>query len=84
MTVVQSSARPRALTPAGARAAPAASTSTNTIEDTFTRANQTGWGTTTNPDGVPNVAWGMDGSGAKTSVTISNYTVAAIGTRPSW
>jgi streptogramin lyase len=42
------------------------------IEDTFTRPNQTGWGTTTNPDGVPNVTWGMDGNGAKSYVTVGN------------
>jgi streptogramin lyase len=46
----------------------------NTIEDTFTRANQTGWGSSTNSDGVPNVAWGMDGSGSLSNVTISNNT----------
>src|SRR5215471_18975588 len=28
--------------------------SANTIEDTFNRANQAGWGTTTNYDSVPN------------------------------
>ena len=43
----------------------------NTIEDTFTRANQTGWGTTTNPDGVPNMTWGTDGNGSKAFVRIS-------------
>src|SRR5919201_409449 len=46
----------------------------NTIEDTFMRSNQTGWGTTTNPDGVPNVSWGMDGNGSKSFVSISNDT----------
>ena len=35
----------------------------NTIEDNFTRANQTGWGITTNTDSVPNVAWGTDADG---------------------
>jgi hypothetical protein len=29
----------------------------NTAEDNFTRANQAGWGTTTNNDGLPNYAW---------------------------
>jgi hypothetical protein len=48
-------------------------TGNNTIEDTFTRPNQTGWGTT-NPDGVPNVTWGSDGDGTHANVTISNDT----------
>jgi streptogramin lyase len=53
-------------------AAPCGSgTGTNTIEDTFTRPNQTGWGTSTNNDSVPNVNWGMDGSGNLANVTIS-------------
>jgi streptogramin lyase len=47
---------------------------TNAIEDVYQRPNQTGWGVTTNPDGVPNVAWGMDGSGSKSFVTITNNT----------
>jgi hypothetical protein len=47
-----------------------AATGNNTFEDTFTRPNQTGWGTTTNPDGVPNVTWGLDGSGSKFFVTM--------------
>ena len=51
-----------------------ASTGSNTIEDTFTRANQAGWGTTTNTDGVPAVTWGMDGNGSKPFVTISSNT----------
>ena len=46
----------------------------NTIEDTFARANQTGWGTSTNTDGISNVAWGMDGAGSLSKVTISNNT----------
>jgi hypothetical protein len=46
---------------------PAHAADTNTIEDNFTRANQSGWGTTTNNGGVPNVAWGMDGT--NTSIT---------------
>jgi hypothetical protein len=49
-------------------------TGNNTIEDALTRPNQTGWGTMTNPDGVPNVTWGMDGNGAKSYVTIGNNT----------
>src|SRR2546430_5683969 len=60
-----------ALQPAPATVAAAAS---NAIEDTFTRANQTGWGTSTNTDGVPNVAWDMDGNGSQSFVTISNTT----------
>ncbi|HLZ59951.1 MAG TPA: hypothetical protein VKR06_23630 [Ktedonosporobacter sp.] len=46
----------------------------NTIEDNFTRANQTGWGTTTNTDSVPNVAWGADANGSQPYVSISNNT----------
>lgn len=44
----------------------------NSIEDTFARADQVGWGTTTNPDGVPSEAWGMDGNGTESFVTIAN------------
>jgi streptogramin lyase len=44
----------------------------NTIEDNFTRANQTGWGTSTNSSGVANVTWGMDGDGSMSNVTITN------------
>src|SRR5262249_23515275 len=40
----------------------------------FTRANQAGWGTTTNNDGVPNAAWGMDGDGRLSYVAILNHT----------
>ncbi|HEX8996773.1 MAG TPA: DUF4352 domain-containing protein, partial [Ktedonobacterales bacterium] len=50
-----------------------ASATTNTIEDTFQRANQAGWGTSTNADGVANVAWGMDGS-SLSSVSIASDT----------
>jgi len=67
--------------PPGASAARAAAgsvtgaaTTTNTVEDNFTRANQAGWGTSTNADGVANVAWGMDGSGSLTNVTIAGNT----------
>jgi hypothetical protein len=59
---------------AAGRAAPAALAVSNTIEDVFQRPNQMGWGTTTNPDGVPNVTWGMDGNGSKSFVSISNDT----------
>jgi RHS repeat-associated protein len=44
----------------------------NTLEDSFTRANQAGWGTSTNSDGVANAAWGLDGTAS--SVNISNNT----------
>jgi DNA-binding beta-propeller fold protein YncE len=44
----------------------------NTIEDDFTRANQSGWGTSTNTDGVANVTWGMDGTASY--VNINNNT----------
>ena len=47
---------------------------TNTIEDTFTRANQAGWGTTTNYDSVPSVTWGTDANGSQPSVSIANNT----------
>lgn len=46
----------------------------NTIEDNFTRANQTGWGITTNNDSVPNVAWGTDANGSQPYVSINNNT----------
>jgi streptogramin lyase len=46
----------------------------NTIEDTFQRPNQAGWGSSTNSDGVPNVAWGMDGSGSLSYVSLNNNT----------
>ncbi|MDE3231033.1 MAG: DUF4352 domain-containing protein, partial [Chloroflexota bacterium] len=46
-------------------------TSTNTIEDDFIRPNQAGWGTSTNTDGVANVAWGMDGTASFANI-ISN------------
>ncbi len=48
--------------------------STNTIEDDFTRANQSGWGTSANTDGVANVTWGMDGTASY--VNIANNTGA--------
>src|SRR5207248_322400 len=51
-----------------------ATATSNSIEDTFTRPNQTGWGTTTNNDGVPSVAWGLDGNGTQSYVTISTTT----------
>src|SRR6266516_4880053 len=44
----------------------------NTIEDNFTRANQTGWGITINTDSVPNVAWGTDADGSQPYVSINN------------
>lgn len=47
-------------------------TITNTQEDNFTRANQTGWGTSTNGDGVTNTAWGLDANGSLSYVTINN------------
>jgi hypothetical protein len=46
----------------------------NTIEDNFTRANQTGWGITTNTDSVPNVAWGTDADGSQSYVSITGNT----------
>jgi hypothetical protein len=49
-------------------------TGSNTIEHVFIRPDQTGWGTTTDSDGVPNVTSGMDGRGAKSVVTIGNTT----------
>ncbi len=51
-----------------------ATVAANTIEDNFTRANQTGWGTTTNTDSVPNVAWGTDADGSQPYVSITNNT----------
>src|SRR5207245_2735327 len=63
-------------TPVAATATPTPATAAggNTSEDTFSRVNQAGWGTTTNPDGVPNVAWGMDGDGTHPYVTIGTNT----------
>ncbi len=49
-----------------------ATAAANTIEDNFTRANQTGWGITTNNDSVPNVAWGTDADGSQPYVSIAN------------
>ncbi|HEX9036390.1 MAG TPA: hypothetical protein VF808_05310 [Ktedonobacterales bacterium] len=46
----------------------------NTIEDNFTRVNQTGWGTSTNDSGVANISWGMDGGGGQSNVSITNNT----------
>ena len=69
-----SSPSPTPTSPATPTPSPTASTGSNTIEDTFTRANQAGWGTTTNTDGVPAVTWGMDGNGSKPFVTISSNT----------
>ncbi len=50
------------------------STTGNTVEDTFTRANQAGWGSSTNSDGVPSITWGMDGTGSLASVSLTNNT----------
>jgi hypothetical protein len=47
---------------------------TNTIEDNFTRSNQTGWGSSTNTSSVSNIAWGMQGNGSAGYVTINNNT----------
>jgi hypothetical protein len=55
-------------------ALPSAAASTNTIEDTFQRANQTGWGTTTNADGVTNVAWKGNADGTHAYDTIAGNT----------
>src|SRR6266705_2946100 len=49
-----------------------ATAAANTIEDNFTRTNQTGWGITTNTDSVPNVAWGTDADGSQHYVRINN------------
>src|SRR6266851_5711063 len=51
-----------------------ATAAANTIEDNFTRINQTGWGITTNTDSVPNVAWGTDADGSQPYVSIANNT----------
>jgi hypothetical protein len=60
-----------ALQPAPASAAvPAA----NAIDDTFARANQAGWGSSTNADGVQPVTWGIDGDGTAANVTSSANT----------
>jgi hypothetical protein len=51
-----------------------ATAAANTIEDNFTRANQTGWGITTNNDSVSNVVWGTDADGSQPYVSITNNT----------
>ena len=76
--------RPRTTGPSPPKAPPASSRATKhghdnrnrpyRIEDTFGRANQVGWGTTSGRDGTPRVAWGMDGDGSKEFVTISGQT----------
>src|SRR6266581_6077020 len=56
-----------------------ASQTANTIEDNFTRAFQPGWGTTTNTDLVPNVAWGTDADGSQPYVSITNNNTGMFG-----
>ena len=51
-----------------------ATAAANTIEDNFTRLNQTGWGITTNTDSVPTVAWGTDADGSQPYVSITTNT----------
>src|SRR6266704_5231834 len=51
-----------------------ATAAANTIEDNFTRADQPGWGITTNTDSVPNVAWGTDADGSQSYVSITGNT----------
>jgi hypothetical protein len=46
--------------------------SSNTIEDNFSRPNQSGWGISTNADGIAPVTWGMDSSASSSYVTIAN------------
>src|SRR6185295_4853216 len=45
----------------------------NAIEDDFTRADQSGWGRSTNTAGLPDVDWGADGAG-KAYVNIASNT----------
>jgi len=59
---------------AAPRVAALSTQSGNMIEDTFTRADQMGWGTTSNGDGIPSVVWGMDGDGTKSFVTLADNT----------
>jgi streptogramin lyase len=61
-------------TPTATGTDPSVATNLNTLEDTFSRANQVGWGTSTNPDGVSNISWGMDGSGSLPYVQIAGDT----------
>ncbi len=51
-----------------------ATAAANIIEDNFTRADQPGWGITTNTDSVPNVAWGTDADGSQSYVSITGNT----------
>jgi Glycosyl hydrolase family 12/IPT/TIG domain len=57
-----------------AAAGPASAASTNTLEDNFTRANQTGWGGSANADGVPAFAWAGDADGTHAYDTITGNT----------
>lgn len=54
----------------------AAAVTTNTIEDNFGRADQSGWGTTTNDNGLSNVTWGADGAGANASISSKEGIIA--------
>ena len=58
----------------GAAAACGQGSGVNTLEDTFQRANQSGWGSSVNADGVPNFAWTMDADGSMSNVSIASNT----------
>jgi streptogramin lyase len=58
----------------GSAAACGGGAGVNTLEDTFQRADQAGWGVTVNADGVPDVTWGLDGGGSLSNVTIASST----------
>lgn len=45
----------------------------NTLEDTFTRPNQLGWGTSVNTEGVGSCAWGGAADGAHANVMLTDH-----------
>ena len=51
----------------------------NAVEDDFTRANQAGWGSATNNDGVPAVTWGVDPVASGKGAPKKNASVASTG-----
>lgn len=51
-----------------------ANTSGNTSEDNFWRSNQTGFGTSTNTDGVNGITWHDCGDGTHSNCTVTGHT----------
>jgi hypothetical protein len=50
-----------------------AASAPNTLADTFTRADQTGWGVSANASGVGACAWGGDANGTNASVMLKGH-----------